>query len=198
MVRTGGSACPPSPAVPSRFRRLAQFLSVVGHPFVVVPLTILASTRNWVWPAVIAASTTLPMLAVIARKVRRGDWSDHDVSRPEQRSGLYRIAFPLMLVAAILLYFLEAPPGMLRGVAAGTAMLATGFLTSRWLKTSMHMMFAVFCAVFIARLWPMAIPALVVFLVALGWSRRVLDRHTLVEILVGSAVGLAGGVFASW
>lgn len=199
MVRTGDPACPPSSSShPSPLYRLALFLSVAGHPFVLVPLTIFATTRSWILTAAIAASTTLPMLAIIVRKVRRGVWSDHDVSRHEQRSGLYHVAFPLMALAAVVLYFLDASPPMFRGLLAGTAMLAVGFLANRWLKVSAHMMFGGFCGMLVARAFPALSLPLVLFILALAWSRRYLDRHTWPEIVVGLLTGVAAGVFASW
>ena len=192
MVGTGGSACPP----PSPLLRLATLLSLAGHPFVLVPATLLVTTRQWRWAAVIAATTTVPMLVVIARKVRRGEWSDYDVSRHEHRSGLYYAAVPLLILAAVVLYTLDAPRGIMRGLLAGSAMLAVGLAANRWLKVSMHMMFAAFCAVVIVKHFPLAAIAVLAALVAVGWSRRVLNRHTLAEVLVGSVAGAAAGVFA--
>jgi hypothetical protein len=177
-------------------RRLALFLSVAGHPFVLVPLTLLAVTRHWVWPAVIAASSTLPMLGIIARRVRRGTWSDYDVSRHEQRSGLYHVAFPLLAVTALVLYLMDAPAGMLRGVAAGAAMLAAGFLANRWLKVSAHMMFAAFCGVLVAHAIPAAALPALALVAAVAWSRRALDRHTWPEIVTGAIFGAIAGMIA--
>jgi hypothetical protein len=133
---------------------LARSLSIAGHPFILIPLMIAAATGNRVWTAVVAACTILPMFAITVRNVRRGTWSDHDVSRPDERGGLYRVAFPLVALSAVVLYFLGAGPQMMRGFAAAAVMLALGLLGSRWLKISMHMM-AAFCGVImLARIYP--------------------------------------------
>jgi hypothetical protein len=194
---SGGTGSPaPPPAAP--LRRLASFLSTAGHPFVLVPLTIFSVTRSWLWTAVVASTTTLPMLFVLLRKVRKGDWSDHDVSRHEERGGFYYVAFPLMACAALAFHLLDAPAGMMRGLLAGVAMLAVGFAANRWLKVSVHMLFGAFCCVLLARQFPATIPILAAFLPSLAWSRRYLDRHTWAEIAVGLVTGFAGGVFAGW
>lgn len=176
---------------------LARAISVVGHPFVFIPLTVAASTRSLYWGAVVAASTTVPLLLVIVRNVRSGRWSDVDVSRHDQRSGLYRAGLPLILAAAVIFYFLDAGPRMMRGLAAAAVMFAAGLLGNRWLKISMHMMFAGFCAVAISRAYPSAVLPSIAFLAALAWSRWHLKRHTWPEILVGLLIGVACGAAAS-
>ncbi|MEA2464116.1 MAG: hypothetical protein QOJ98_1863 [Acidobacteriota bacterium] len=173
---------------------LARALSLLGHPFLLIPLTIAALTGSFFWTAVIAASTTVPLLLIIARKVRRGAWSDFDVSRHEQRSGLYYAGIPLMALSALLLYLLGASASMLRGVAAGGVMFLAGLLGNRFLKISMHMMFASFCTVALTREYPSSIYATLPFLAAIAWSRRYLDRHTWAEIAVGVAIGAACGL----
>jgi hypothetical protein len=178
---------------------LARALSVAGHPFVLIPLTVAASTRSLFWGAVVAASTTIPLLAIILRNVRSGKWSDVDVSRHDQRSGLYRAGLPLILISGVILYFLGASPAMMRGLAAGAIMFAAGLIGNRWLKISMHMMFAGFCAVALSRSYPSAVTvaAVAAFVAALAWSRWHLKRHTSIEIAVGLAIGLACGLAAA-
>ncbi|MDQ3280396.1 MAG: hypothetical protein M3Q69_03185 [Acidobacteriota bacterium] len=175
---------------------LARALSVAGHPFLLVPLTVALSTRSVFWTSVIAASTTLPMLAIIARKVRRGAWSDFDVSRREQRPALYYAAAPLLLACAGLLYWFGAAPRLMRSLAAGMIMFAVGLLANRFLKVSMHAMFAAFCGVTLVHDFPRALVAVVAIALAIAWSRLHLERHTMMEVLVGALVGGAAGVWA--
>jgi len=176
---------------------LARALSVAGHPFVLIPLMVAAATRNWTWTAIVAACTILPLFYVTLRNVRRGRWSDHDVSRREQRGGLYRVAFPLLAVTALLLWLLDAGPAMMRGFAAAAAMLGIGVLGNRFLKISMHMMAAAYCAIVMARMYPAATLPLVLFVLAIGWSRWKLERHTVAEVCVGMVIGVAAGWLAT-
>jgi hypothetical protein len=71
---------------------LARTLSVAGHPFVLIPLTVALTTRSLRWAAIIAAGTILPLLWIIVRNVRRGTWSDAGVSRHDQRASFYDAA----------------------------------------------------------------------------------------------------------
>ena len=173
---------------------LARFVSVAGHPFVLIPLTVAASTRSLRWAGVIAAGTTLPLTVILLRNVRRGTWSDFDVSRHDQRAGLYRAAGPLLLLSAVVLYLLGASSGLLRGVAAAAVMLGAGLFANRFLKVSMHMMCAAFCSVLLARLYPASAFASAPFTAAIAWSRWKLERHTIVEIAVGLGLGAAAAL----
>ncbi len=175
---------------------VARILSVAGHPFVLIPLMVAAVTRNWKWTAIVAAGTILPLFVITLRNVRRGVWSDHDVSRREQRGGLYRVALPLVALSALLLWLMDAGPRMMRGFSAAAMMLVAGLLGSRFLKISLHMMVAAYCGVTIAGLYPTTTYAIIPFVAALAWSRWKLDRHTWAEIFVGLAIGIAAGLFA--
>jgi len=175
---------------------LARVISIAGHPFILIPLMIAILTRNWVWTAVVAAGTSLPLLVITLRNVRRGVWSDHDVSRRDQRGGLYKVALPLVILCAVLLYYLDAGPRMMRGFAAGAVMLLLGVLGNRFLKISMHMMTAAFCGVAIASLYPATTFVIVPLVAAIAWSRHKLERHTWAEVAVGLAIGAGAALIA--
>jgi membrane-associated phospholipid phosphatase len=138
----------------------------------------------------------LPLLAITIRNVRRGAWSDHDVSRREQRSGLYKVLFPLLALSTVALYYLGASPRMMRGLAAAAVMFALGVLGNRFLKISLHMMAAAYCTVTLVHLYPQTAWFLVPFTAAIGWSRRKLERHTWLEIAVGTVIGAGAALFA--
>ncbi|MEO6488254.1 MAG: hypothetical protein ABIO78_09985, partial [Thermoanaerobaculia bacterium] len=124
----------------------ARFLSTLLHPFVLIPVTILIRTRDWRISGLIAATTVLPLLAIAAIRVRRGTWSNFDVSDRSQRSGLYRIGLPLTLIAGFVLARTGASSEVVRGTWIVAAMLLSGLMLGAFLKTSLHMMFAAYCA----------------------------------------------------
>lgn len=172
--------------------RIARVVSAVAHPFVLAPLTIALSTGSLRWTATIAAATILPMLFVIVWNVRRGVWSDHDVSRRDQRSGLYWVAIPLLVLAAFLL---DGPRSFQRGMLAVAASMVIGLVGNRFLKTSMHMMLGTYCAVILAQVYPWSAAISLPVLAALAWSRWRLERHTPAEIVAGVLLGAAAGLY---
>jgi membrane-associated phospholipid phosphatase len=174
---------------------LARIVSIAGHPFLLSPLTVAAATRSLRWAGILAAAMILPLTAIVARNVRRGTWSDADVSRHDQRSGLYYAAAPLLAICAVALYLLGASSELLRAMAAVSVMLAAGFLANRFLKVSLHMMCAAFCCVLLARVYPWSAYATVPFALAIAWSRWKLGRHTVTEIAFGLTLGAVAAMF---
>jgi membrane-associated phospholipid phosphatase len=169
--------------------RLARLISIAAHPFVLSPLTVALASRNWRWTAIVVASTMLPITAVILWNMRRGVWSDFDVSRREQRSSLYWVAIPLLAALAFLV------PAFSRSMLALVCVLLVGLALSRFLKTSLHLLFAAFCAVVLWKVYPWSAFVMLAVLAALAWSRWRLQRHTPVEIAVGTLLGLAAGIY---
>jgi hypothetical protein len=175
---------------------VARILSIAAHPFVLTPITVALATGNWRWTAIIGATMILPLSIVILRNVRRGAWSDFDVSRREQRSGLYWIAIPLLAVAAVVLKMQGAPASFQRGLLAVAFLFAAGLAGNRFLKISMHMMFGAYCGVILARAFPWSPAMMVPLLAALAWSRWRLERHTPLEIATGTLLGIGAGLYA--
>jgi hypothetical protein len=173
----------------------AAAISVVAHPFLLSPLTVALVSRSWRWAALIAVTMTLPLTLVILRKMRRGSFSDFDVSSPTERPGLYRAGFLMLAVATALMYFLHAPAGFLRANAALAIAFGIGYAGNRWLKTSLHMMIAAFCGVLVAKTYPGWIAVPIVVLAALAWSRWRLKRHTPLEIAAGLILGILAGLY---
>lgn len=175
---------------------LARTTSIAGNPLLLIPITVFATAGNWRWALIVAVTTTVPLVIIIRRNVRRGTWSDFDVSRREQRLGLYLAGLAVLLLTAIVFYFLGAGPRMMRALSAGFLMFAAGVLGHRFLKISMHMMFTTFCAVLIVWQHPWSAVAVLPFVALLAWSRRFLERHSWPEIVTGTLIGTAAGVFA--
>jgi len=189
MGRTGD---PAGPSRPYPHARLARLISIAAHPLVLSPLTIALVSRNWRLTLLVASATMIPMAAVILWKVHRGVWSDFDVSRRDQRSGLYRVAIPLFALAAFLA---PIPPSFRRSMLALLAVLLVGWLGDRFLKTSLHMLFCAFCTVILARAFPWSPLLMLPIAAALAWSRWHLDHHTPAELAAGTVLGVAAGAF---
>jgi len=184
----------PAPALSThpRLLRAARIVSIAAHPLVLSPLTAALASGSLRWTLVIAGCTVVPIVAVILWNLRRGVWSDFDVSRREQRSGLYWIALPIFAAAA---FFIPAPAWFSRAMLALLVVLTVALATSRLLKTSLHMLFASFCAVILWEVWPLSTVLMAVLLAVLAWSRWILEHHSAVEIAVGSLLGFAAGIY---
>jgi len=174
----------------------ALAVSVLLHPFLLGPLTVLLLTDTGS-SAVIAVTIAIPLLIFTIRNVRRGVWTNHDVSVRTQRSGLYWAAIALTALAAAWLRYRGAAPGLVRGVAACALMFAAAMVINRWLKISLHMMVAAFSAVAIADSYRNWTPVIALLILALAWSRLYLRRHSWAEVLAGVILGTAVGTYVA-
>ena len=185
----------------SGVRRIAWWISQVGHPLVLAAVTISFVAFRLLPPdtatktsATFIAVTVVPLLVLILAGVRRGKWSDADVSVRQERRGFYPRALAVFVLSTIAMYVAGMPHFVIRGSVAATAMVAVAMLINFRLKVSLHAAFSFFAAVAV---WLVSIPAGVVAFCAavlICWSRVVLGRHSVVETIAGAALGMATGV----
>jgi membrane-associated phospholipid phosphatase len=174
-------------------------VSVIGHPFVLVPLTTLyaVSRESGLGTAAgsagaVALAAVVPVLALVVIGVRRSAWSDHDVSDREQRSGFYRALFVVLPAGSIALWFLQ--PTLRRGILTSWALILASMAANRFVKSSLHVGFAAFCATSLP-LPPAGSMLAALAVIAIAWSRLVLKRHTLLEVVLGAVLGAAAGLW---
>lgn len=184
-------------------RSIARLISVVGHPVLVLPVAVVASGAARGVSASTLATTIgvtvgigLLVLVFSLVRVRLGHWAHVDASQPAERNQLN--GFTAVLLFGVALAGFLRPGGgpdlYLWPACSGGVVLAAIVLRRR-LKLSQHVAFDLFGA--LAVLPSMGVGAgIAVLVVAVGWSRLELGRHTRAEIVVGTVVGLVvGGLF---
>ena len=185
--------------------KLARTISWVGHPLVFVSfsLAIIVTMRlaNRAGISVLLAlifAVVLPTAVLLVRGVRSGRWSDADVSVRTERVRFYPPAILLSLGGIAALLALRAPGFVLRGAGVTLGMLLVAAVLNRFVKVSLHGMFAFYCATVLFAINSLAGFGALILALLVIWSRWYLRRHGLVEILLGAAMGLIGGVLAAW
>ena len=178
---------------------VAGALSMIGHPALLTPLAVALGIVGADAPPKLlqAALTTALLVAVIVGlyslwQVRAGRWAHVDASRPRERSQLNLFLALLLFGAAGLLWALGQPPAVASGAGVMALLVLAAHLLRRWLKVSLHAAFAVFAA---SLVWPSIVGVVLILALAAGvaWSRLVLRRHTLPEVLLGLFLGAAFG-----
>lgn len=179
----------------------------MGHPFVFIPAAIVFHgvfqpdvTRKT--PA--SASAILPIVGIVllgmfaiggyvAHGLRKGRWADVDVSVREQRGGLYAVSL-LSTAAATLAFHFTGPPIGVRGSLIAFLLVLFSALVNLRLKISLHVAFAAYAAGIACgrRLDVLVVASLLAL--AIAWSRLVLRRHTLPEVIAGACAGAIAGV----
>lgn len=172
--------------------RLARVMSVVLHPFAVFALLTLRTVQLLAPRASVhaligvAAAIVVTWLFVVQRR-RSGRWGTVDASHRSERPLLYAV---LLLVLAICWWWMrERAAALAPGIVAVAAMLVAAALCNRWIKLSLHMASLTFAAVSLSVLSPPWALAGAVLLPLLGWARVRMARHTLAEVIGGTALG---------
>lgn len=179
---------------------LARWISVLGHPFVMVATLVTAAALQFgtagqaarIIPIVLLL-TVVPVAVLMARQVRRGAWTNADASNARERPILFGIG--ILGLACLVAYFWIAQPKsfVIHGALGTLAMLAVCAVITRWLKVSLHMAFAAMAATTLLLIGSAVGWVLLVSLPVLAWSRLVLARHKPAEVVAGVLIGLAAG-----
>jgi hypothetical protein len=80
-------------------------------------------------------------------------------------------------------------PGLPLGLLLSGVLIVGAMLASRWIKLSLHASFATFA---VSLLWPLKLWHIALASVAAAgicWSRVMLARHTVFEVVAGSLLG---------
>lgn len=183
----------------------ARWVSWIGHPLVFISLSVaiiivlrLASRAGLALFLTLLATLILPMALLLFLGTRSGRWSDTDVSIRAERVQFYPRAIPISAMAVIALWLLHAPALALRGAVVTLFLLVVAALVNFRIKLSLHALFAFYSAIILFMIHPLvgAIAFVLAFLVF--WSRLYLERHDLLETLLGASLGLLGGLVTAW
>mgnify|MGYP003118692710 CR=1 FL=1 len=179
--------------------RFAQIVSIIGHPLVILPVCVfLKLLPN---DDLAARSDVIAVIAVVCLatlsfswwQVRRGAWVDLDASVPSERKMLVTAVVIGLLCLAIVLFLGDTPSFLWAGVASAALIVLAAALLARWCKLSLHTAFAVHAAmIFVPNI--VLVLGLLGVAMLIGWSRLILERHGLTDIVVGYCTGLGAGI----
>jgi len=182
-------------------KRIASLISNFGNPFTLLFLFTLYSCfvylpfeRALKIILLILFLALVPTGLFIVFNVKRGKYSNYDVSNQKQRPSLY--LFSLVVILFILggLLINHEPQFIIGGCIAAFSLLLASFMVNMKIKCSLHTSFAVFIAIAFLRLniyWSLG---LFIFSILMGWSRLELHRHTNQEVVIGAILGSTIGV----
>lgn len=180
---------------------IARWVSVIGHPFVMVAVMVAAVALRHATRAeaarivvIVIVITLVPIAILMIRQVRRGSWNNVDASNASERPVLFAVG--IVGVAILIAYSLYFQPAsfLVRGSIGVLMMLACCAFLVRWVKVSLHMAFCALAATILVLLDSPMGWAFLLFLPVLAWSRYALGRHRQHELVLGSAIGLATGL----
>jgi hypothetical protein len=183
----------------------ARWVSWIGHPLVFITLSVgiiialrLANRAGLTLSLTLLATVILPMALLLFRGFKSGRWSDPDVSIRAERVRFYPWAISISGVAVIVLLVLPAPAFASRGAAMTLLLLILAALINFRIKLSLHALFAFYSAIILFVVNPLVGAVAFALALLVFWSRLYLRRHDLLETLVGTFLGLLGGLVTAW
>lgn len=182
--------------------RLGRIISQIFHPtvnglaaYVIVGING-PGIANWrsglSWAATSILMILTPPSLYFYLRLFLGQYSDDDVSRRSERTGLYLFAIASVLIGTGVLYWLGAPPVFLRLNAAALGVTVVAMLINFSWKISVHsasigtlaMLATLFTQWLGLALWLCA--------VVVGWARVRTGNHTPLQVLGGWCVAIIG------
>ncbi len=130
-----------------------------------------------------------PMVYILVG-VRRGKFTDSDVSMRSQRVGPFLFGITSALMGLGTLFFIHGPKNLqtllLITIVSGFVMMIVTF----WWKISIHASSLAAAATLLTALYGTVVLPAFVLLIVVCWSRVVLRRHTLGQVVAGSLVSI--------
>lgn len=177
---------------------IARFISLIGHPALLMPLVAAISVANSgkqaqnLLPVFIAISFALLVVIFCLFKTKTGQWTHVDASQKNERKELNLVASATLFLGAIALYICNQVYALVFAVALSGVIVLVCHFFSKVAKPSLHVGFAVFASCLIIPNTT-AVITILAFAVFIGWSRLYLQRHTRVDLAIGAGIGLFAG-----
>jgi membrane-associated phospholipid phosphatase len=186
----------PLPAMPkTRVRHLARWISRIACPPVLeaggalMTASEIATRAAWYWAVLIVGFNILLPSAYILWLKRQGRVTDFDVFLREQRFWPYIVSLSCGAITWLSMAVLHAPRLfiVLSGATVGQGLIMF-LINQRW-KISAHAAGTAGIAVLMWQLLGASGSPILLIIPLVAWSRVRLGRHTLGQVLAGSAVG---------
>lgn len=176
--------------------QVAWAISALGHPLFTTGLFVLFITFHEYAPkqaffisVLIIGGLLLPLTIRNFRKVKKGEYSNFDVSDQKQRNSLYVYMIATLTLITGILFVLEQPYAFCMGSLCTLCMVIIAFAVNFFHKTSLHTAMNLFWAFAIYELFPGVAYFFACWAALVALSRLVLQRHTLPEVLSGAFIG---------
>ncbi|XID94814.1 hypothetical protein ACF3MZ_09970 [Paenibacillaceae bacterium WGS1546] len=184
--------------MPINGERIAKWISILFHPFLVAaPVFLIVSLScaprvadGLLWWAIIAIGVSAGPFAFISRGVRRGKWTDSDLSVREQRLVPFLVTIGCMAAVWLVLLALNAAGELLAAFAGMTFAVVSALLIThlaKW-KISLHLIGITGAVLAIGLLASPIGYALAPLIPLVGWARWKVRAHTPAQAAAGAAL----------
>lgn len=183
----------------------ARSISATGHPLLIgiiyvifISFSRLPSSTALLITGLMIGIVILPIIVHNLVKLRNGTYSNFDVSNQQQRKGFYPFAISLFALVLTFFYFFSLPKEILIHTFLFLLLLISMAIFNFKIKASLHsaVAFHIAMKIFDFGVFPGILMLLLAIMVA--WSRWVLNKHAVNELILGAAMGIAFGGISLW
>lgn len=178
--------------------KTASVISILGHPLFTIPVfvaTVMFKNENFKKAFFIAfliiGCIFLPLILRLFVKTKNGTYTNFDVSDRIQRKTVFTFVIPFMVIVTFVLFKTQQNHDLCLSIVFATILVSISQGVNFFIKSSLHVSLNIYLS-FLVMMLNLKIGIMVfLFTGLLGWSRIVLGRHTMKEVLVGGVIGLS-------
>ena len=130
-----------------------------------------------------------PMLYIIIG-VRLGKFTDVDVSRRKERIGPFLFGLASVLAGLVTLVLIKAPKNLQTLLIITAVSCIVMLVITLWWKISIHASSLAGTVTFLTALYGVIVLPAFLLVVLVSWSRVVLRRHTVAQVVAGALVSI--------
>lgn len=180
---------------------IARYISIIGHPLLSIPVFVTAVLfsngdfkNSLLIFILIVGCIFVPLILRLYLKSRNGTYTNFDVSDRKQRKSIFVFIIPILIIVTLVLFKTQGYSNVFISMLFATVLVVAAQLINLFLKSSLHVSLNLYLSFLVLMVNVPVGMMLLLFTIALGWSRVVLKRHTLAEVLVGGILGLSVGL----
>ena len=184
-------------------QKTANVISIIGHPILTLPLFVIFILFKFEEPqkalatsAIIIGGVFIPLAIKTYLGTKKGQYTNYDVSNQKQRQRWYVTAILLLVVVLVALFLTEQSKTIRGNTVSAFLLLLTAQLMNFYIKSSMHTAFNLFLVFLILPMSSVFAILYLGFTCLIAWSRLVLKRHTVKEVVSGAIIGLVFGLIS--
>jgi len=182
-------------------KKIAQLVSVAGHPLLTIPLyaafvlfTFQDVKTAFFNSALIIGCIFIPLILRLYLKTRNGSYTNFDVSDRKQRKSMFFFIIPLLSIVTAVVFITGQSVNLCLSLLFALVLVVISQLVNLHIKSSMHVSFHLYLSFLVMSLnYRVGIIVLLIS-IPIAWSRMALGRHTLKEVVSGGVIGLTVGL----
>lgn len=179
-----------------------RFFSIIGHPLLLgsgyvflMSFRKLEATLAWKVSMITLGLITLPVIIHNVIRMKKGDYSNFDVSNRLQRKSFYPFILLLFLLLIGLSYWMKFPQEVIKQTLIIGLMLGILAFINLKIKASLHAALVFFIALIMGMEFPTWQWPFFLFASIVAYSRLKTQKHSLPELLIGGIIGVLAGIF---